>query len=58
MLQSFKTKGYLCKFSFLFKFLAVDIFDKVQGCNDSFYPSTKSNNLPHIRSAFFVAPYE
>jgi hypothetical protein len=57
MLQSFKTKGYLCKFSFFFKFLAVDIFDKVQGCNDSFYPSTKSNNLPHIRSAFFVAPY-
>lgn len=48
MLQSVQTEGYL----------SVDIFDKVQGTNDSYYPSTKTDAAPHIRSAFYVVPYQ
>ena len=36
----------------------MDIFDKIQGRNDAYYPSTKSDKEPHIRAAFYVKSYE
>ena len=36
----------------------MNIWDKVQGQNDSFYVSTKLDPVAHIRSAFYIVKYE